>query len=129
MIGLYAANWSASGARWGQTASAGQMGRVAVVSRAQPRGTDQPVTPVTAAPASQIRARGSIVRAGAASGGAPSAGASSRVSAGVSGPVNTSTRTGWKAASRSAAGRFITLDAAGGERGTSSRSTTASQRA
>lgn len=48
MIGLYAVNWGASSAYWGRTAAAGQ---TTVVSRAQPQATDQPVTPVTPAPA------------------------------------------------------------------------------
>ena len=48
MIGLYGANWGASSAYWGLT-SVGQRRQI-TVSRAQPRATDQPVTPVTAAP-------------------------------------------------------------------------------
>ena len=48
MIGLYGRNWGASSAYWGRTA-ASQRGP-AVVSRAQPAATDQPVTPVTPAP-------------------------------------------------------------------------------
>ena len=48
MLGLYGVGWGASSAYWGRTAAAGQS---TVVSRAQPRATDQPVTPVTPAPA------------------------------------------------------------------------------
>lgn len=50
MIGLYGVNWGASNAYWGRAAAANQRGQVAV-SRAQAPATDQPVTPVTAAPA------------------------------------------------------------------------------
>ena len=49
MLGLYGVNWGASSAYWGRTVAAGQRGQTAI-SRAQPRATDQPVTPVTAAP-------------------------------------------------------------------------------
>lgn len=51
MIGVYGIGWGASGASyWGRTAAAGQGGRIAAVTRAQPQAADQPVTPVTAAP-------------------------------------------------------------------------------
>ncbi|WP_297200502.1 hypothetical protein [uncultured Flavonifractor sp.] len=51
MIGVYGIGWGASSASyWGRTAAVGQRGRITAVSRAQPQATDQPVTPVTAAP-------------------------------------------------------------------------------
>ena len=50
MIGLYGVNWGASSTAWSSTA-ASRRGQMTMVSRAQPRATDQPVTPVTAAPA------------------------------------------------------------------------------
>lgn len=63
MIGLYGANWGASGAYWGRIA-AGRAGRVTVVSRAQPQAADQPVTPVTAAPAVSREQPGAVTRSG-----------------------------------------------------------------
>lgn len=48
MLGLYGVGGGVSSAYWGR-AAASQKGQIAVV-RAQPRATDQPVTPVTAAP-------------------------------------------------------------------------------
>ena len=51
MIGVYGIGCGASSASyWGRTAAVGQRGRITAVSRAQPQATDQPVTPVTAAP-------------------------------------------------------------------------------
>ena len=46
MIGLYGIGLGASGQYWGPVAA----NRVAMVSRAQPKATDQPVAPVSAAP-------------------------------------------------------------------------------
>lgn len=51
MIGLYGVNWNASSTAWGSTAAVSRRGQITMVSRAQPQATDQPVTPVTAAPA------------------------------------------------------------------------------
>ena len=48
MIGLYGVSWGASGTHWGRAAAAS---RIAIVSRAQPQAVEQPVAPVTAAPA------------------------------------------------------------------------------
>lgn len=50
-MGLYGVGWGGSSASyWGRTAATGQGGRITAVTRAQPQATDQPVTPVTAAP-------------------------------------------------------------------------------
>ncbi len=50
MIGLYTGNWGMSRPQWGSVVSPSQKGQIAMVSRTQPQATDQPVTPVTAAP-------------------------------------------------------------------------------
>lgn len=50
MIGLYTGNWGMSRSQWGSVVSPSQKGQIAMVSRTQPQATDQPVTPVTAAP-------------------------------------------------------------------------------
>ena len=50
MLGLSGVSWGASSVNWGAAAAAGRRGEIAVY-RSQPRATDQPVTPVTAAPA------------------------------------------------------------------------------
>ena len=63
MIGRSAVTVGLSGVSWGRSAAAG---RISIVSRAQPRGTDQAVTPVTASPAvsrdqpSAVRLTGSM---------------------------------------------------------------------
>lgn len=49
MLGLSGVSWGASSVYWGTAATALQRGPV-TVSRAQPRTTDQPVTPVAAVP-------------------------------------------------------------------------------
>ena len=50
MIGLYTGNWGMSRSQWGSVAAPAQKGQIAMVSRTQSQATDQPVTPVTAAP-------------------------------------------------------------------------------
>lgn len=50
MIGLYTGNWGMSRSQWGSIAAPAQKGQIAMVSRTQSQATDQPVTPVTAAP-------------------------------------------------------------------------------
>lgn len=50
MIGLYTGNWGMSPSQWGSVAAPAQKGQIAMVSRTQSQATDQPVTPVTAAP-------------------------------------------------------------------------------
>lgn len=50
MIGLYTGNWGMSPSQWGSVAAPSQKGQIAMVSRTQSQATDQPVTPVTAAP-------------------------------------------------------------------------------
>ena len=51
MIGLYGANWGVSGTYWGMAAAAGRRGQITMVPLNRPQAADQPVTPVTAAPA------------------------------------------------------------------------------
>ena len=50
MIGLYTGNWGMSPSQWGSVAAPTQKGQIVMVSRPQSQATDQPVTPVTAAP-------------------------------------------------------------------------------
>ena len=50
MIGLYTGNRGMSRSQWGSVVSPSQKGQIAMVSRTQSQATDQPVTPVTAAP-------------------------------------------------------------------------------
>lgn len=50
MIGLYTGNWGMSPSQWGSVVSPSQKGQIAMVSRTQSQATNQPVTPVTAAP-------------------------------------------------------------------------------
>ena len=50
MIGLNTGNWGMSRSQWGSIAAPAQKGQIAMVSRTQSQATDQPVTPVTAAP-------------------------------------------------------------------------------
>ncbi len=64
MFGLSGVSWGVSGVGWG-VAAASQRGQIAV-SRSQPRATDQPVTPVTAAPAVTRDRPGAVVLTGAA---------------------------------------------------------------
>ncbi len=65
MVGLYGVGWGASNSYWGRTAAANHREQVAV-SRAQPSATDQPVTPVTAAPTVSREQPSAVTLTGAA---------------------------------------------------------------
>ncbi len=65
MLGLSGVNWGTSSVNWGMVATASQRGQI-TASRPQPRATDQPVTPVTAAPAVSRDQPSTITLTGAA---------------------------------------------------------------